>query len=139
MLAIVGPKGAESPAELRGRKVGLVTKSCAEYLPGRFMRRGGPSIDAVDTAKVLRTIAKATIADDRRKRSGDAPSSGPQSVVPDAFEPRLRVGATGPADRGPRCGRRGRSPVCSSRAPWVHSSGTCSIACRRDSARSVHE
>jgi ABC-type nitrate/sulfonate/bicarbonate transport system substrate-binding protein len=48
MLVIVGPKGAVSPAELKGRKVGLVTKSSSEYLLSQFMRRGGLSINDVE-------------------------------------------------------------------------------------------
>lgn len=41
MLLIIGPKGLTGPQELKGKKVGLVTKSASEYLLNNYLKRGG--------------------------------------------------------------------------------------------------
>ena len=44
MLVIVGPKGATSPADLKGKKIGLVTKSASEYLLSNYLKRAGLTV-----------------------------------------------------------------------------------------------
>jgi len=48
MLVIVGPKGATNPADLKGKKVGLVTKSASEYLLNNYLKRGGLTVNDVE-------------------------------------------------------------------------------------------
>lgn len=47
MLLIVGPRSVRQPAELKGKKIGLVRKSASEYLLRNYLRRGGLSLDDV--------------------------------------------------------------------------------------------
>src|SRR5918996_2862876 len=39
MLLIVGPKDMPGPQALKGKKIGLVTKSASEYLLNKYLRR----------------------------------------------------------------------------------------------------
>jgi NitT/TauT family transport system substrate-binding protein len=48
MLVIIGPKGVVNPAELKGKKVGLVTKSASEYLLNNYLSRAGLSVTDVE-------------------------------------------------------------------------------------------
>ena len=48
MLVIVGPKGATSPADLKGKKIGLVTKSASEYLLSNYLKRAGLTVADVE-------------------------------------------------------------------------------------------
>ena len=48
MLLIVGPKGMSGPADLKGKKVGLVTKSASEYLLNNYLKRAGMSLSDVE-------------------------------------------------------------------------------------------
>jgi NitT/TauT family transport system substrate-binding protein len=48
MLQIIGPKGMKGPADLKGKKVGLVTKSASEYLLNNYLRRAGLSVTDVE-------------------------------------------------------------------------------------------
>lgn len=48
MLMIIGPKGMSGPADLKGRKVGLVTKSASEYLLYNYLKRAGMSLADVE-------------------------------------------------------------------------------------------
>lgn len=41
MLLIIGPKGMAGPQDLKGKKVGLVTKSASEYLLNNYLKRAG--------------------------------------------------------------------------------------------------
>lgn len=47
MLLIVGGKGASAPADLKGKKIGLVRKSASEYLLRNYLRRRGMTLDDV--------------------------------------------------------------------------------------------
>jgi ABC-type nitrate/sulfonate/bicarbonate transport system substrate-binding protein len=40
MLLIMGPKGASKPEDLKGKKIGLVTKSASEYLLNKYLADG---------------------------------------------------------------------------------------------------
>lgn len=48
MLQIIGPKGVKSPSELKGKKVGLVTKSASEYLLNNYLKRAGLRVTDVE-------------------------------------------------------------------------------------------
>lgn len=48
MLVIVGQKGVVNPADLKGKKVGLVTKSASEYLLNSYLKRGGLTVNDVE-------------------------------------------------------------------------------------------
>jgi ABC-type nitrate/sulfonate/bicarbonate transport system substrate-binding protein len=48
MLLIIGPKGMSGPADLKGKKVGLVTKSASEYLLNNYLKRAGMSLSDVE-------------------------------------------------------------------------------------------
>lgn len=48
MLLIIGPKGKSAPADLKGKKVGLVTKSASEYLLNNYLKRSGLSLNDVE-------------------------------------------------------------------------------------------
>lgn len=48
MLVIVGPKGASGPADLKGKKIGLVTKSASEYLLSNYLKRAGLTVADVE-------------------------------------------------------------------------------------------
>ena len=41
MLVMVGPKGTAGPADLKGKKIGLVTRSSSEYLLHQYLKRAG--------------------------------------------------------------------------------------------------
>jgi ABC-type nitrate/sulfonate/bicarbonate transport system substrate-binding protein len=48
MLLIIGPKGVGSPVDLKGKKVGLVTKSASEYLLSNYLKRAGLNVNDVE-------------------------------------------------------------------------------------------
>jgi NitT/TauT family transport system substrate-binding protein len=48
MLLIIGPKGMSGPAEMKGKKVGLVTKSASEYLLNNYLRRAGMNLSDIE-------------------------------------------------------------------------------------------
>jgi ABC-type nitrate/sulfonate/bicarbonate transport system substrate-binding protein len=48
MLYIIGPKGTKDPAALKGKKVGLVTKSASELLLNNYLKRGGLRLTDVE-------------------------------------------------------------------------------------------
>lgn len=48
MLVIVGPKGLATPTELKGKKIGLVTKSASEYLLNNYLKRAGLGVTDVE-------------------------------------------------------------------------------------------
>jgi ABC-type nitrate/sulfonate/bicarbonate transport system substrate-binding protein len=48
MLVIVGPKGAAAPSDLKGKKIGLVTKSASEYLLNNYLKRAGLGVSHVE-------------------------------------------------------------------------------------------
>jgi ABC-type nitrate/sulfonate/bicarbonate transport system substrate-binding protein len=48
MLVIMGPKGSTNPADLKGKKVGLVTKSASEFLLNNYLQRAGLSVNDVE-------------------------------------------------------------------------------------------
>lgn len=48
MLEIIGPKGAMTPADVKGKKIGLVTKSASEYLLNNWLKRGGLKLSDVE-------------------------------------------------------------------------------------------
>lgn len=48
MLLIIGPNGAAGPADLKGRKIGLVTKSASEYLLKLYLSNAGLSLADVE-------------------------------------------------------------------------------------------
>jgi NitT/TauT family transport system substrate-binding protein len=48
MLYIIGPKGMKDPAALKGKKVGLVTKSASELLLRNYLQRGGLRLTDVE-------------------------------------------------------------------------------------------
>lgn len=48
MLVIVGPKGAANAADLKGKKIGLVTKSASEYLLNNYLKRAGLGVADVE-------------------------------------------------------------------------------------------
>lgn len=47
MLLIIGPKGM-SPADLKGKKIGLVTKSASEFLLNNYLKRAGLKLGDVE-------------------------------------------------------------------------------------------
>jgi ABC-type nitrate/sulfonate/bicarbonate transport system substrate-binding protein len=47
MLLIVGPRSVKQPADLKGKRIGLVRKSASEYLLRNYLRRGGLALDDV--------------------------------------------------------------------------------------------
>jgi ABC-type nitrate/sulfonate/bicarbonate transport system substrate-binding protein len=48
MLLIVGPKDFSGPRALKGKKIGLVTKSASEYLLNNYLRRANLTLADVD-------------------------------------------------------------------------------------------
>jgi ABC-type nitrate/sulfonate/bicarbonate transport system substrate-binding protein len=48
MLLIVGPKGISGPESLKGKKIGLVTKSASEYLLNNYLKRANLSLAEVE-------------------------------------------------------------------------------------------
>lgn len=48
MLVIVGPKGLATAADLKGKKIGLVTKSASEYLLNNYLKRVGLGVADVE-------------------------------------------------------------------------------------------
>lgn len=48
MLLIIGPTGMSGPADMKGKKVGLVTKSSSEYLLYKYLKRAGMSLTDVE-------------------------------------------------------------------------------------------
>lgn len=48
MLVIVGPKGFATAADLKGKKIGLVTKSASEYLLNNYLKRAGLGVTDVE-------------------------------------------------------------------------------------------
>lgn len=48
MLLIIGPTGMAGPADMKGKKVGLVTKSSSEYLLFKYLQRAGMTLADVD-------------------------------------------------------------------------------------------
>lgn len=48
MLVIVGPKGASAASDLKGKKIGLVTKSASEYLLNNYLKRAGLGVADVE-------------------------------------------------------------------------------------------
>jgi ABC-type nitrate/sulfonate/bicarbonate transport system substrate-binding protein len=48
MLLIVGPKELSSPQALKGKKIGLVTKSASEYLLNNYLRRANLTLADVE-------------------------------------------------------------------------------------------
>lgn len=48
MLQIIGPKGVKNPSDLKGKKVGLVTKSASEYLLNNYLKRAGLRVTDVE-------------------------------------------------------------------------------------------
>jgi ABC-type nitrate/sulfonate/bicarbonate transport system substrate-binding protein len=48
MLLVMGPKGLAGAAELKGKKIGLVTKSASEYLLNNYLRRAGLTLADVE-------------------------------------------------------------------------------------------
>ena len=48
MLLIVGPKDLPGPQALKGKKIGLVTKSASEYLLNKYLRRANLSLADVE-------------------------------------------------------------------------------------------
>lgn len=48
MLLIMGPKGKATPQDLKGKKVGLVTKSASEYLLNKYLSRAGMTLNDVE-------------------------------------------------------------------------------------------
>jgi NitT/TauT family transport system substrate-binding protein len=48
MLLIIGPAGMAGPADMKGKKVGLVTKSSSEYLLFKYLQRAGMTLTDVD-------------------------------------------------------------------------------------------
>lgn len=48
MLLIMGPKGASKPEDLKGKKIGLVTKSASEYLLNEYLSTAGLKLSDVE-------------------------------------------------------------------------------------------
>ncbi|MGE3876637.1 MAG: ABC transporter substrate-binding protein [Parvibaculaceae bacterium] len=48
MLLIMGPKGAAKPEDLKGKKIGLVTKSASEYLLNQYLADAKMSLTEVE-------------------------------------------------------------------------------------------
>ncbi|HKO68650.1 MAG TPA: NrtA/SsuA/CpmA family ABC transporter substrate-binding protein [Burkholderiaceae bacterium] len=48
MLVIVGPKSSTNAADLKGKKIGLVTKSASEYLLNNYLKRAGLGVGDVE-------------------------------------------------------------------------------------------
>lgn len=48
MLVIVGPAGAMQPKDLKGKKIGLVTKSASEFLLNNYLQRAGMTLSDVE-------------------------------------------------------------------------------------------
>jgi ABC-type nitrate/sulfonate/bicarbonate transport system substrate-binding protein len=48
MLVMVGPKGTAGPADLKGKKIGLVTRSSSEYLLHQYLKRAGLGLGDIE-------------------------------------------------------------------------------------------
>lgn len=48
MLLVMGPKGGTKPEDLKGKKIGMVTKSASEYLLNQYLSRAGMKLTDVE-------------------------------------------------------------------------------------------
>lgn len=48
MVFVMGPKGDKSPADFKGKKIGLFRKSASEFMLDKYMKSGGLTLDDVE-------------------------------------------------------------------------------------------